>query len=442
MLGPADVGYDEHRVGWNRAFRHRPAAIVVPVDGSDVVEAVRAARAGGLRLVVQATGHGVGVLADERSLLLDLRRLVGLSLDARARTVTVAGGTTWAPVLAATAPLGLAPVLPEAVDVGIVGSTLGGGVGWLARRHGLSRDRVLAAHVVTAEGAEVVASAEGDRELWWGVRGGGVAGLGVVTSMTLELVAPSELHAGELCYPVEMAAEVLARYSSWTEALPAAMTSTLAIEPGGPTGADDRAHPVVVLRGCYAGPADEAADLVASWCTWAAPVEQRWGPIGIADLADRSRAAFAPRSSAVTTEWLRGLPDAAIAAICSIALPSNGAPTLGRVELRHLAGAFDEGHGGPGAGPVPGVPGDLLLRAEGPVHHRGPTDPLAALRRALGESAVTTGGTYLNFTSGAERRERAATAFAPSSAERLAALAGGLDPAGLLDHPLEPRGEG
>src|SRR5690625_4406954 len=142
VLHPTDDLYAETCAGWNLAWTQRPAVVVRAASENDVTHAVKYAAAQGLSVAVQNTGHGVTVPADEQSVLIVTKGLDQVSIDPQARTATIGGGVTWEPVLAAAQEHGLAPLLGSAPHVGAVGYSLGGGFGWLARKHGLAVDTV------------------------------------------------------------------------------------------------------------------------------------------------------------------------------------------------------------------------------------------------------------------------------------------------------------
>src|SRR5690625_2226421 len=142
VLRPTDDLYAETCAGWNLAWTQRPAAVVPAVSENDVTRAVEYANARGLSVAVQNTGHGVTVPADEHSVLIATNGLDQVSIDPQAGTATIGGGASWGPVLAAAQEHGLAPLLGSAPHIGAVGYSLGGGFGWLARKHGLAVDTV------------------------------------------------------------------------------------------------------------------------------------------------------------------------------------------------------------------------------------------------------------------------------------------------------------
>jgi FAD/FMN-containing dehydrogenase len=148
VLTLADPGYDEARAGFNLLCDQRPAVIVVPATGADVAEALRFAAATRLRVSIHATGHGVARSADG-ALMIATRRLTDVGIDPLAKTARIAAGARWGAVLGPAQEHGLAPLLGSTTDVGAVGYTLGGGMGWLGRRYGLCSDSVRSFDLVT-----------------------------------------------------------------------------------------------------------------------------------------------------------------------------------------------------------------------------------------------------------------------------------------------------
>lgn len=413
VLVAGDPAYEAHRAGWGAAAHHRPAAVVIAETEADVVVAARHAQDGGLRLVVRATGRGGRPDLGPDVLVVDVARLVGVDVRPSAGTAVVAAGTTWSPVVAAAAPAGLAPVAPAALGTGVVGSTLVGGVGWLARTHGLSRDAVRVARLVTPDGTVVRASPGEHPELLWALRGGGPSDLGVVVGLTLGLVPLEDVYAGELRYPAAMAPEVMARWAEWVAALPAPLTSTLVLDAG-----DGARRPWVGVRGCAVGPEADARALVDSWRRWAEPAEDAFGrrPFAAIGALDDGGGGAPP----ATTEWLRNVGDEVAAVLCSAVADAH--PDLGvRVEVHYVAGAVR-----PGAGPDLGDVTDLLLRLVArPVAataHARALAHLAEVRRRLAATGATTTGAYLGFLGEGDGAVRVAGAHTPASRARLRAV--------------------
>src|SRR5687767_10118689 len=180
---PADPEWDVARQAWNLAVDQRPAIVALPESADDVVAVVRYARAHGLRIAAQGTGHNAGPLGPlDGTVLVKTSRMRGVTVDPDARTVRVDAGVLWQEATNAAAEHGLAALAGSSPDVGVVGYSLGGGISWLARKHGIGANQVTAIELVTADGRFVRADAENEPDLFWALRGGGGA-FGVVTAI-------------------------------------------------------------------------------------------------------------------------------------------------------------------------------------------------------------------------------------------------------------------
>src|SRR3954451_6818223 len=167
VYGPGDEGWDEARRAWNLTVDQRPAAVAIPLTDSDVVEVVNFAREAGLRVAPQGTGHGASAMRSlEGTILLSTKRMRGVRIDPVARTARVRAGAVWADVTGPASAYGLAPLAGSSHDVGVVGYTLGGGLSWLARKHGLACDSVKAIELVTADGRRTRVDEQNDPELF------------------------------------------------------------------------------------------------------------------------------------------------------------------------------------------------------------------------------------------------------------------------------------
>src|SRR5271165_6041550 len=214
ILTAADPGWDNARQAWNLAVDQRPAAIAMPGSAADVVAAVEYARRHGLRVAAQGTGHSaapLGDLADTILVKTDAMRQV--SIDPAARTAWVAAGALWQQVAEAAGEHGLAGLAGSSPNVGVVGYTVGGGMGWLGRTYGLSANNVESIDLVTADGSLVRADGCREPDLFWALRGGG-GSFGIVTGLEVRLFPISSVYAGLLWWPAEAATEVL---QSWRE---------------------------------------------------------------------------------------------------------------------------------------------------------------------------------------------------------------------------------
>ena len=213
-------GWDEARRAWQLSVDQRPAAVAYPESAQDVVTAVRFARESGLRVAAQGTGHNAAPLGSlHDTLLLKTERMRGVSIDPRARIARAEAGVLSLEVVQAAARHGLAMPSGTSPDVGVVGYTIGGGIGLLGRRYGLAANNVHAIELVTADGHLVRADREREPDLFWAVRGGG-GSFGVVTAIELELFELAEAYAGMLWYQLDRASEVLHAWRELTQAAP------------------------------------------------------------------------------------------------------------------------------------------------------------------------------------------------------------------------------
>src|SRR5262249_16993338 len=219
-----EAGYDQARQAWNLAVDQRPAVVVEAGSAADVAQAVRFARAHGIRIAPQGTGHGAGPLEPlVGAMLLRTTRLRAVHIDPAARTARAEAGAVWPDVTVPAAQHGLAALAGSSTTVGVTGYTLGGGLGWLARRYGLAANSVAAAELVTPDGDLVRADADHEPDLFWAVRGGG--GVGVVTALEMRLYPVRDLYAGSLFFPIQRAAEVLHAWRAWTDTVPDEVSS-------------------------------------------------------------------------------------------------------------------------------------------------------------------------------------------------------------------------
>ena len=217
--------WESSRLGWNLAADQRPTAIAEPATVDEVIAAVNYARQAGLRVAPQATGHGSYVLAaGDGTMVVKLEKMRGVEIDVDSATARVQGGAQWGDVTAASTPHGLAALAGSSPDVGVAGYTTGGGISWLARRHGLACNAVRAVEIVTANGELVRADPDTNPDLFWAVRGGGGA-FGVITAFELELFPVDMVYGGAMLWPIERDTEVLQAWREWIDTVPDEVTS-------------------------------------------------------------------------------------------------------------------------------------------------------------------------------------------------------------------------
>src|ERR671930_1281665 len=221
LITPGDPGYAEARTIWNGAIDRHPALIVRCAGVADVMRAVEFARSEQLVVAVRGGKHSIpGFSTCDGGIVIDLSPMQGIQVDPEARTVRAQGGVTWSALDHETQAFGLAVTGGLVSTTGIAGFTLGGGIGWLMRQHGLACDNLCSAELVTADGQVVRASADRNPELFWGLRGGG-GNFGVVTSFEYRLHRLGPVVAGGAAFwPAERAEELLRFYRDWAPGLP------------------------------------------------------------------------------------------------------------------------------------------------------------------------------------------------------------------------------
>jgi FAD/FMN-containing dehydrogenase len=339
LLAAEDPGYAEEIAAFNRLIVHQPPVVVAVRSAADVVESVRVARARGLPVSVQGTGHGAHRPVTS-GLLLSTRRLDRVEVDPAARTARIGAGVPWGAVIAAAAPHGLAPITGSSPGVGAVGYLLGGGLGPLARSHGFSSDYLLALTVVTGAGEPVEATATHHPELFWALRGG-KTGLGIVTEARLRLVELPSLYAGSLFFEESHCEQALRTWVDWTATADAGVTTSIAIirfpalEVVPPP---LRGRTLLNLRFAYPGAID-AGEALAAPLRAAAPIYlDALGPLALADVARIHNDPTDPAPAWVHGFLLSHIDQAWASATLAQVGAGRDTPFIA-VEVRHLGGA-------------------------------------------------------------------------------------------------------
>lgn len=395
VLVPGDPGYEDEVVGFNLAAPHRPSVVVCATSESDVVAAVRFAGEHGLGVGVHATGHGGVSTIDE--LMISTSRMQGLDLDAEARTVTVGAGVKWRTVLDAVAPYGLTGACGSTSDVSVVGFTLGGGLPVLGRVIGFASDHVRSLRVVTADGIVRQVDADHETDLFWALRGG-KGNVGVVTSMTLELLPIAQIHGGGIFFEGQHAAAVLPAFRDATRRAAehtCLSLGLLRLPPLPDVPEPLRGRFVVHVRVAHHGEPDELDTLLAPLRAAAPAMMDMVGPLPTQQLDRVHNDPESPVPAYERGALLRDLDDATIASLLDLAGPDSGTPIL-LVEVRQLGGALSR----PGAGPdaVGGRDAAFSLYTVGVL-----APPVADIMPRAIEGLITamephcTGGTLVNF---------------------------------------------
>ena len=287
LLQPGSPGYDAARRIWNGMVDKRPGVIVRCAGVSDALLGVRFARETGAPIAVRGGGHNVaGNALCDGGVVLDMSAMRAVRVDPVRGTARAEPGVTWAAFDCETQAFGLATTGGVVSTTGIAGLTLGGGVGWLVRRHGLACDNLLSLDVITADGELRTASDETNPDLFWALRGGG-SNVGVVTSLEYRLhpVGP-QVMGGMLLHPLERAAEVVAFYRDFVPTAPDELTLYCALLSA-PDGT-----PVVALVGCYSGPLEQAEAVLAPVRSFGAPIADLFAPLPYVQMQSILDAAF------------------------------------------------------------------------------------------------------------------------------------------------------
>ncbi|MFB4277905.1 MULTISPECIES: FAD-binding oxidoreductase [unclassified Nonomuraea] len=402
---PGEAGYDEGRRSMNPSVDARPALVAEAYGAGDVRAALLAARGHGVPFAVQATGHGTHAACDD-GILVRTSPMASVLVDPARRIARVGPGARWGEVIAAAAPFGLAPLSGSSPTVGVTGYTLGGGLGWLGRKHGFASDSVLRAEVLLADGRHVTASADSHPELFWALRGGG-GGFGVVTSLEFRLYPVAEVFSGFAYFPIEAAAPMLAAYRSWIDDAPDEISTALVLRrmPGDEqVPAAVRGRHVVQLKVVHAGTAEQARRLLA-------PLWRAAGPALLDETRTTTYAATAMGGTpARQLDLLDTVTDEVVGALVRAAEHAQ------TIEIRHWGGAM--GRPGPDAGPVTHRSTKLSVIVDTVVPElAGELRPYA------------NGGTFLNFLADTSRT---AAAYTAADLGRLRAVKRAYDPDGFF----------
>lgn len=316
VIFPDDPSYDEARRVWNGMIDKRPAVIVRPLDEDDVAAAVGFAREAHMLLAVRGGGHNVaGFGTCEGGLVIDLSRMKRIDIDPQSRIAKAQPGLTWAEFDKVTQVHGLATTGGLVSTTGIAGFTLGGGIGWLVRKYGLTIDNLLSVKMVTAEGAKTRASLTENPDLFWGIKGGG-GNFGIVTEFEYQLHEIGQMvFGGAIFYPLERAGDVLRTFARLIPTLPNEVTALVVFLTAPPAPfipQQLQGTKMLAIALCYLGPTEKGSELVKPLRDLK-PVVDLLGPIPYLGLQSMFDAA-APRgiNAYWKTSYLKALNERAI----------------------------------------------------------------------------------------------------------------------------------
>jgi FAD/FMN-containing dehydrogenase len=282
LIQPGDTGYEQARKLYNGMIDKQPALIAYCVDVADVIGAVNFAREQKLTLAVRGGGHnGAGLASCDGGLVIDLAHMKGIRVDPAARTVRVEGGCTWGDVDHATHAFGLATPSGFISTTGVGGLTLGGGIGYLSRTHGLTLDNLLGVDMVLADGSFVSANAQEHADLFWAVRGGG-GNFGVVTSFLFRLHPISTVYGGPMLWPMEQAADLLAFWRDFILSAPEEINGWfgfVTVPPAPPFPEPLHLQKMCAIVWCDTGPLAEAEERFKPIRAFGPPAVDFAGPI-------------------------------------------------------------------------------------------------------------------------------------------------------------------
>ncbi len=439
VVFPGDPGWDEARRAWNLAADQRPGVVVYAQSAEDVATVVRFARLRGYRVAPQGTGHNAAALGqlDAETILLRTERMRNVEVDVKGARVRAGAGVIWQEVVDAAAEHGLAALHGSSHDVGVVGYSLGGGIGWYARRYGMSANSVLAVELVTADGRIVRADADTEPELFWAVRGGG-GSFGIVTAIELALLPIAEVYAGAMFWPIERATEVLTAYAAWADALPDEVSTAgrvMQFPPFPDVPEPLRGKAFAIVEAVVVGDEARGAELVAPMRALE-PAMDTVALVPAPSIMALHMDPPQPVPGAGDGTMLRELTDEAVAAMVAASGVGAGSPLLS-VEVRQLGGAL--ARRAPGNGAADALDGAYALYAVG----MAPTPDAAAAVHAHVDGLLaamapwTAERTYFNFT---ERVVAGEELHDADTFARLRAVKAAVDPDELFRvvHPIRP----
>nr|WP_296073396.1 FAD-binding oxidoreductase [uncultured Actinoplanes sp.] len=425
---PGDAGYDEARSTWAVSSDLRPAAVIVPESADEVSAVLRAAGEAGLRVSPLGTGHNAYPLRDlSGTVLLRMSRLGGIEIRPEARTARVEAGAIWLPVVQAAAEHGLTGMHGSAVDVGVVGYHVFGGISWYGRQYGLASNRVTAFEVVLADGTQVRADAGHEADLFWALRGGG-GNFGVVTAMEFGLLPFATAYAGMLAWDLTAAPQVLDRWRQWTAELPESVTTAYRHTqfPPIPQIPDPfRGRQWAIVDGAILAGDDEAERILAP-LRELRPELDTFARVPATAVPHIHMDPEAPTPGAADSGLIDGLTPSVADKLLELSGPGSGFGLVA-AELRHLGGALSRPAGDGGA--VSHLDGEYNVLGAGFAFD---PDGKAATLAEAGRLVAALGGDGKHYLGLDQRPQDARAGYDDATWRRLTELRRHYDPNGVL----------
>jgi FAD/FMN-containing dehydrogenase len=429
VIAPDDAGYDQARGVFYGSYDRRPALIVRPADAAEVAGVVALARDSGLELAVRSGGHSLaGHGVSEGGIVLDLSGMRGLDIDPESRTAWAQTGLTAGEYTAAAGAHGLATGFGDTGSVGIGGLTLGGGVGYLVRKHGLTIDSLLAAELVTADGQLLRVDDQSHPELFWAIRGGG-GNFGVATRFRYRLHPVDQVVGGMLLLPATP--EVIAAFIAEAEAAPeelSAIANIMVAPPMPPMPEQAHGKLIVMALLCWAGEVEAGERALARFRGLATPFADMVRPMPYPEIYRFTEGGPGPDHEAARSLFLDAV-DLPTAETIVEHLQASTAP-LAVAQLRVLGGAMARV---PADATAFAHRGRRIMAAIGAVWER-PEEAATHQAWVTGIAAALPQGdpgVYVNFV-GDEGTARVREAYPGSTWERLAAVKARYDPTNLF----------
>ncbi len=424
LLAAGDDGYDAARRIWNAMIDKRPCLIARCAGTADVLEAVRFAATQGLLVSVRGGGHNVaGTAVCDDGLMIDLSLMKGIHVDPATQTAWAQPGVLWQDFDHETQAFGLATTGGVVGETGIAGLTLGGGVGWLVRKHGLVCDNLLAADVVTADGQLRRATSHENAELFWGLRGGG-GNFGVVTAFQYRLHPVPAILGGLVIHPRAAARDVVRFHRDFVASAPEELTSYVALltSPDG--------LPVVGVASCYCGDLREGERVLSPLRKFGSPLVDQMQPMPYTGMQGLFGPSFPwGHRNYWKSSFLRELPDAAIDAV--VTHTDRGRSPLSAVALEYYGGAASRV--APGATAFPHRAASYNLIVLGQWREAAEDSVHIAWARDLWDAVQpwSSGAVYMNALGEDENQNAVRDAYGANYA-RLAALKATIDEKNLF----------